>query len=416
MHQFSSIELRHFIPVQFDHRVAFSENIFDLRNSTLLDLIKNPSPNHRTKLIIFVDEGLISANAALYAQIQLYIRANPCALELSCPPILLPGGEPIKNNLFAFKKILKLLDVYKICRHSFVIVIGGGSLIDTVCFAASIVHRGIRQIRIPTTTLAQCDGAIGIKNGINFSEKKNFLGAFYPPFAVINDALFLETLDDQNWRNGFAEAIKVAIIKDRPFFEWIELMAQKLRLRDLNLMKILVRRCAELHLKHIAHSGDPIERGSSRPLDFGHWSAHKLEQLSGFSLSHGSAVAIGIALDTLYCKKAGYLEESIETRILACLEDLGFNLDHASLYQKDLEGQYSILAGIEEFREHLGGELSITLIAQLGKAFQINYLNPNLINQCILHLEMRSQKRRDGIPHPSLLRPSATEASLVTVE
>ena len=136
-----------------------------------------------------------------------------------------------------------------------------------------------------------------MKNGVNAFGMKNLLGSFAPPFAVLNDADFLRTLQPRDKIAGVAEAVKVALIRDRAFFDWLEASADALRACEGAAMSRMIRRCAELHLDHIATGGDPFEMGSARPLDFGHWAAHKLEQLSRFRLCHGEAVAIGIALD-----------------------------------------------------------------------------------------------------------------------
>jgi 3-dehydroquinate synthase len=100
-------------------------------------------------------------------------------------------------------------------------------------------------------------------------------------------------------------------------------------------MKQLIRRCAELHLDHIVTGGDPFETGSARPLDFGHWSAHKLEQLSNFNISHGEAVAIGIALDVIYSREMGLLHPAAAARVLNLLEKLGFKLFADELLNAD---------------------------------------------------------------------------------
>jgi 3-dehydroquinate synthase len=205
-----------------------------------------------------------------------------------------------------------------------VLGIGGGAVLDMVGYAAATAHRGIRLIRVPTTVLAQNDSGVGVKNGINAFGKKNFLGTFAPPYAVLNDIDFLTTLDDRDWRSGIAEAVKVALIKDANFFEFITTNAKALARRDMDSMQHLVYRCAQLHLNHIANSGDPFEKGSSRPLDFGHWAAHKLEQLTHYNLRHGEAVAIGIALDTTYSYMAGMLSRSDWQQVLETAENIRF--------------------------------------------------------------------------------------------
>src|SRR5690606_13384895 len=128
---------------------------------------------------------------------------------------------------------------------------------------------------------------------------------------------FLTTLSNRDWVGGISEAIKVALIKDPDFFHWMDEHAEALSNRDMVPMKYLIERCAELHTEHIG-SGDPFELGSSRPLDFGHWSAHKLEQLSNFEVLHGEAVSLGIALDCAY----SYLDERISREELEAIISL----------------------------------------------------------------------------------------------
>ena len=262
----------------------------------------------------------------------------------------------------------------KIDRHASVVAIGGGAMLDVVGFAAAITHRGVRLVRMPTTVLAQNDAGIGVKNGVNCFGKKNFLGSFAPPDAVINDFSLLRTLRPEQWRDGIAEAVKVGLIRDSPFFEWIEGNVHRLVERDADAFRYLIRRCAELHLQHITTSGDPFERGSARPLDFGHWSAHKLESLSNFQISHGHAVAIGMAIDATYAMKMHLCEEKVGRRILDCLSALQFprNVGHA--FALDAE---ALLGGIAEFREHLGGTLSLSMVPTPGRAIEIDRVDPS---------------------------------------
>src|SRR5262249_15817940 len=160
----------------------------------------------------------------------------------------------------------------------------------------------------------------GVKNSINAFGKKNFVGTFAPPSAVINDFNLLATLKPREKRAGYVEAVKVACIRDKNFFDEIERDAEKLISFEPAAMKKLIHRCAELDLNHMGTSGDRFETGSARPLDFGHWAAHKLEQLSNFQIPHGEAVAIGIALDVIYSREIGLLDEKSCERILKLLE------------------------------------------------------------------------------------------------
>ena len=137
--------------------------------------------------------------------------------------------------------------------------LGGGAVLDAVGFAAAAAHRGVRLVRVPTTTLAQADSGVGVKNGINAFGKKNFLGTFSPPWAVINDEAFLQTLSDRDWRCGIAEAVKVALLKSERFFDQIGEAVPRLRMRDEQALIPIVRRSAWLHLHHITDGGDPFE-------------------------------------------------------------------------------------------------------------------------------------------------------------
>jgi 3-dehydroquinate synthase len=307
--------------------------------------------------------------------------------------LVINGGEQAKNDEACLQKVLTAINKYGIDRHSFVAAIGGGSVLDMVGYACAIAHRGIRHIRIPTTVLSQNDSGIGVKNSFNFFGKKNFLGTFAPPVVVFNDAHFLTTLSERDWRSGIAEAVKVALVKDADFFEWLEGNATAMIMRNMDAMQCQIKRCAELHLQHIA-SGDPFEMGSSRPLDFGHWSAHKLEQLSNFSVRHGEAVALGIALDSTYSYLSGRLGKQDLERILRLLQTLGFPLIH---YEMDINGEHSpLLEGLNEFREHLGGRLTITLLKGIGQSEEVHEMDTELLRKAsewLHHYCLAEQKK-----------------------
>jgi 3-dehydroquinate synthase len=226
--------------------------------------------------------------------------------------------------------------------------------------------------------LSQNDSAVGVKNSINAFGKKNYLGTFTPPFAVLNDFTFLKSLEDRDWASGISEAIKVALIKDLEFFEWLEKAAPALASREMEPMKEHIIRSAQHHLDHIAGK-DPFEFGSSRPLDFGHWAAHKLEKLSDFRIRHGEAVAIGIALDSAYSFLQGRIEEADLLRILSLFHTLGL-----SLYAPELQ-EDALLQGLKEFQEHLGGTLTIMLLEKLGTGVEVHEMDSNLIVEA-LHL------------------------------
>jgi 3-dehydroquinate synthase len=361
--------------VHFEYKVFFTEHLFDISNALFREYLASQQTDNRKKLLFVLDQGVVDHHPGLQEKIKNYLAAIP-GFSLVKDMILVPGGEQSKNNTDAFDKIIEAVHQHGIDRHSYIVAIGGGSLLDIAGYAAAVSHRGIRHIRIPTTVLSQNDSGIGVKNGVNFFGKKNFLGTFAPPAAVFNDYNFLHTLDERNWRSGISEAIKVALIKDSSFFEWLEENASLLAQRDMQSMKYLIKRCAELHLQHIA-GGDPFEMGSSRPLDFGHWSGHKLEQLTNFSVLHGEGVAMGIVLDSVYSFLSGRITEKDITRIIDLMTILGFDVTHP---QMKIENEKSpLIAGLNEFREHLGGELTIMLLKEIGKGEEVHELDIQLL-------------------------------------
>jgi 3-dehydroquinate synthase len=381
-------ELQRPIQVNWQLRVFFTEDVFAPTNLTLKTALADAVPR---KILVVLEDSLALAQPNLSRQIENYFFALAEKLQLICPPTLIEGGERAKNSDQFVAEIHSQIDRHHIDRHSYLIAIGGGALLDVVGFAAATAHRGVRHIRIPTTTLSQADSGVGVKNGINAFGKKNFIGTFAPPFAVINDFNLLATLKPRDKRAGYVEAVKVACIRDKKFFDEIERNAEKLNSFEPIAMKHLICRCAELHLEHIATSGDPFETGSARPLDFGHWAAHKLEQLSNFQIPHGEAVAIGIALDVIYSRNTGLLDEKSAERILKLLQKLGFDSFANELLNVGLDGNLQILGGLNEFREHLGGELTITLLKKIGRGVEVHEMNPQKIVEAI-H-ELRGRKK-----------------------
>src|SRR5712671_6404120 len=314
------------IQVGYRLRVHFTHDVFGPTNQVLKDVLVNDERQMIHKALVVMDESLAQAQPGLTQKIEAYFSRHRDCLNLVCPPFIIEGGERTKNSYFHVSEIQSRIDRHHIDRHSYVIGIGGGALLDMVGLAAATAHRGVRHVRLPTTTLSQADSGIGVKNGINAFAKKNFIGTFAPPFAVINDFQLLSSLSPRDKRAGYVEAVKVALIRDLEFLKAIEHDAADLSTFEPAAMQRLICRCAELHLEHIATSGDPFEFGSARPLDFGHWSAHKLEQLSEYQLRHGEAVAIGIALDVIYSRKMGFLDGPSAERVLNLLERLGFDL------------------------------------------------------------------------------------------
>ena len=368
--------------VAYEYKLYVTQHLFDEQNDLFKSVLGGYKKDGNVKLFFVIDEGVSKNHPNLLDEIKTYCGAFPQHLQ-HAGSIVVKGGEQSKNDYKNVEKVLRGINDGHIDRHSFVVVIGGGAVIDMAGYAAAIAHRGVKLIRIPTTVLSQNDSAVGVKNSINTFGKKNFLGTFAPPYAIINDTDFLLTLEQRDWIAGIAEAIKVALIKDEIFFEYIEMNAEKLRERDMKVQQYAIYRCAEMHMHHIAQGGDPFESGSSRPLDFGHWAAHKLEQMTNYSLRHGEAVAKGIALDVTYAQLKGLISEETLKRILATMNRIGFDLEIPIATDEKLD---TLLAGIEEFREHLGGALCITLISGIGKKQDVNKIDLNLMKRAVVLL------------------------------
>ena len=369
--------------VTFRYPVVFTHGAFSPANPTLAHILSKDRSGPRARAITVIDQSLADALPKLSRSVGRYFRAHRGVLELVCRPLLVPGGENAKNGWNSVRAIMTAAGEHHLDRHSYIIAVGGGGVLDMAGFAAALVHRGLRLVRVPTTVLAQNDAGVGVKNGMNEGGAKNFAGTFAPPYAVIDDFDFLKTLPVREWIGGVAEAFKVSIIKDKPFFRYLCAHAAALRNRDQTIMEQVVHKTAALHLKHIASSGDPFEFGSARPLDFGHWSAHRLELLSNFTLGHGHAVAIGIALDSTYAMLKGLISQADRDAIIQGLADCGLPVWSPLLDRTDARGELDVFAGLEQFREHLGGRLCITLPKPLGTKIEVHRISLPLMKKAI---------------------------------
>ncbi len=370
----SAIHVQRF-SVPFEYPVAFTEGVLDPSNGTLAWALTQASPS-KPRALFIADEGFAACWPSLADDIAAYATAHSIVVDGSLR--LVAGGEAAKRDSTTVDTALQWIADARLDRHAYVVAMGGGAMLDAVGYAAALAHRGVRLIRLPTTVLAQNDAGVGVKNGINAFGGKNFLGTFVPPHAVLNDIRWIRTLPNRDRIAGAAEAVKVGLIRDRAFFEWLESSAAELERGESSATATMIRRCAELHLRHIATSGDPFERGSARPLDYGHWSAHKLEMLSEHALRHGEAVSIGMLLDAQYAVLEGRLSKAAFARIQSLLVALGLPVWHEAL---DRPGE--VMRGLEEFREHLGGELTITLLAELGRGIEVHSIDENRMRESI---------------------------------
>ncbi len=363
--------------VPFTHRLRFTADVLGADQETLVDLLE-PASGRPARVQFWLDNDLLNACPELPAALKAITDSRPERLSRAGNVQIVPGGEAVKNDIHILERMLKVFHAASLDRHSYVVVVGGGAVLDAVGFAAAIAHRGLRLVRLPTTTLAQADSGLGVKNAVNLFEKKNWIGTFAVPWGVVNDAQLLSTLSQRDFICGFAEAVKVALLKDSRMLAELCESAPGIARRDPAACQPMIRRSAELHLEHITAGGDPFEMNQARPLDFGHWSAHRLETLANFAVRHGEAVAIGVAIDTIYSSLVHGLPPEDARRVLSCLRQLGFDLQHPILADTQ-----RLLQGLEEFRQHLGGELTVTMLRAVGKPIDVHHIDVERMREAI---------------------------------
>lgn len=349
------------------HRLRFTRDCFGEDFDVVRELFE-PGAAVPARVQVWVDAGLQQWEPMLCKRIADRLQAAP-ELDLVSPVTCLPGGEAVKNDPRLIDQLLSAFNRDNLDRRSYVAVIGGGAVLDAVGYAAAVAHRGIRLVRFPTSTLAQADSGVGVKNAVNWFGKKNWKGTFATPWAVVNDEKLLAGLSDRDYRCGFSEAVKVALLKDSEFFDFLCDSADAIANREQPYAGKALRESVLLHLAHITRGGDPFELQQARPLDFGHWSAHKLEAITNYGVRHGEAVSIGVAVDIAYSHLKHGLPQDVVERTFAALAGLHLPLWHPALDED------AIFDGLEEFRQHLGGELTITLIEDVGRPIDVHVID-----------------------------------------
>lgn len=365
--------------VPFTHRLRFTNDICHEEIGTLVDLLEDETAAP-AKVIVVCEAAVRASTSAIDELVQNLSDAHRVILAADLQEFV--GGEPIKQDAVAVERVLNLINHANLDRRSYIIAIGGGAFLDAIGYAAAIAHRGIRLIRIPTTTLAQADSGVGVKNAINYFGKKNWIGTFAVPWAVINDSRLIQTLPDDAFRCGFAETVKVTSLKDPQRFNWLHENASKIAARDMDAAVQAIKDSCLMHMRHITQGGDAFEMLEARPLDFGHWSAHRLEAMTNYTLSHGAAVAIGVALDSIYSSLALGLPETQAKAICVTLHKLGLSLWHDAL-----DDHQSLLAGLEEFRQHLGGRLTVTMLREIGEPVDVHTIDTALMAAALKKLK-----------------------------
>ncbi len=369
--------------VPFVHRLRVTDSISADDFPVLLDVL-GLDADGPAKVMLVAERPVADANDSIQTLRQRL--ANSDSVEL-VDTLLVEGGEAVKNDSTCVEQVLEQINLHHMDRRSYIVAVGGGAMLDAVGYAAAIAHRGIRLVRLPTTTLAQGDSGVGVKNAINYFGKKNWVGTFAVPWAVINDASLLKSLPDRDFRCGFSESVKVSLLKSKDEFDWLCEHADLICHRDMSMATRAIATSCRLHLDHITCGGDPFETQEARPLDFGHWSAHKLEPLTDYSIRHGEAVAIGVAIDCFYSHlKFGFARADAD-RVCQCLADLQLPLWHVALSPLD-----RLLGGLEEFREHLGGRLTITMLRAVGESIDVHEIDSSVMANAIEMLQETSER------------------------
>jgi 2-epi-5-epi-valiolone synthase len=267
-------------------------------------------------------------------------------------------------------------------RRAILIALGGGVCSDLTSFAASLIRRGIDCVRIPTTLVGQVDAGLGVKNAINFSDKKSYLGSFHPPMAVLLDPTFLRTLPIQHFHHGLAEMIKVALVCDAELFglieaEWSRFEARSFEEPDRDLSRII-----ELSARRMLEElkDNLFEDVYRRLVDAGHTFSPHIEATSGFTIHHGMAVAIDLCLSATIAAVAGMLTWDERDRVIRLISAIGLPIYTPSLNEELCE------RALVEARRHRGGESNLVLPVRIGSGSFVDFyrdLNPQILSTAL---------------------------------
>ena len=289
-------------------------------------------------------------------------------------PIILPDGEKYKNA-GTLNQIYDALLSNRCERGTPLIALGGGVVGDMAGYAAATYLRGVPFIQIPTTLLAQVDSSVGGKTGINHPLGKNMIGAFYQPLVVLADVATLDTLPDRELRAGIAEIIKYGLIRDLPFFEWLEQNIDKLLARDADALQYAISRSCENKAEVVA--ADERERGERALLNLGHTFGHAIENGMGYGVwLHGEGVAAGTIMAADLSQRMGWLAEADVARISSLFERAGLPVAAADLGAD----RYLELMGLD--KKVQGGRIRFVLLKAIGQAV-VSEAPPELLRQTL---------------------------------
>jgi len=296
-----------------------------IKKGILINLGEHLSKTIENKRIIIITNSLVNCLYGVKLLSSLKKGGfNPDLIDL----IEVPDGEKYKSLSMA-KYLYNELLKRKADRTTTLIALGGGVIGDLTGFVAATYMRGLPLVHIPTTLLAQVDSSIGGKVAVDHPLAKNIIGSFYQPRAVYTDPEVLQTLSDQDIKNGIVEAIKIAVIKSPAFFKWLEKNIDQLIKKHRELLCELVKEAVSLKADIVLK--DPWERGLRKVLNLGHSIGHALEVEAGYQdLSHGEAVALGMLIETKIARNRGICSEDLEEQIKHILSFLPSSLSSMS--------------------------------------------------------------------------------------
>ncbi|MFH1799581.1 MAG: inositol monophosphatase family protein [Candidatus Omnitrophota bacterium] len=367
-------------PNDVQQRNYYTEGAFDLDNRVLANVLEGRN-------VIFVVEKAVADKVLepLKRYLQHYHMEGRCKGEIQ----VLDGGEKIKSAE-QVKSLTDYAQERNLDRNGVFVVVGGGAIMDMVGMVANQFRRGVRYVRIPTTLLGQVDAAVGVKVGIDYRTAKNFLGAFYPPFATITDTRFLETLPERQIQGGIAEIIKVALISNTSLFEVLEKYGTAF-IRDMprDAKWTFIKDAAVELLKHLQM--DFFEHNLMRHVDFGHVLAHKFESMTNYELTHGEAVAIDILMSAFIAHARGMLSDKDFRRILSLHIKLKLPFYHPAL-NPDRAWE-----GLEDAKAHKGGRLMMVVPIGIGRTAFVDSLRRDELDAALDFLRRHQEQADDAV-------------------
>ena len=351
--------------ISASYEIYIGQNILDRMG---LIIAKN---NWASRYIMVTDSTVSASHGEM-------VQATLREMGLEVDMIDFPAGETSKNFETSLHIIDRMIDLGA-DRTSALIALGGGVVGDITGFIASIYMRGIPHIQVPTTLLAQVDSSIGGKTGIDLPQGKNILGTFCQPKGVFIDLAFLKTLTSHEFGSGLAEIVKYGIIDDPKLFSSLEVEAEAVRTRDMNLLeKIITRSC---RIKKGIVEIDEMEKGVRRILNYGHTIGHAIEAESRYSISHGEAISMGMVASATISERLKYLPSEDRERIISLIKAIGLPNRITRTLSPD-----GILSRIKMDKKKEGDTIHFVLLKRIGTPFVNDGVPEALIRETIEEL------------------------------